>query len=128
MGVKSPAGTVQHDAHGKGVLNWAADTARMIALSTSQVMRKLDHRGLSLEDTAAPRGKALGRPSQMPGGGTNPYESRPTPRARNEPKSTTVIKGAGAAQMAREAARPKATSRPSAPARSSWWQRLFRRG
>ena len=28
---------------GRNVLQWAADTARMVALSTSQVLRKLDN-------------------------------------------------------------------------------------
>jgi hypothetical protein len=126
LGVKLRPGTVQHDEHGKGVLNWAAVTARHIALSASQVLRKLDHRGLSLEDTNAPRGKSSVRMNQMPGGGMNPYESRPMPQSRYAPKSSTVIKGAGAQQSARAAVRT--TSRPSAPARSSWWQRLFRRG
>jgi hypothetical protein len=137
VGVKSPPGKVQHDAQGKSVLNWAADTARLIALSASQVLRKLDHRGLSLEDTAAPRGKPSGRSNQMPGGGGNPYDSRPMPQSRHAPKSSTVIKGAGAAAPAATARGPaggrtasgsRATSRASAPARSSWWQGLFRRG
>jgi hypothetical protein len=128
VGVKPPPGKVQHDAQGKGVFSWAAETARNIALSASQVLRKLDHSGLSIEDTAAPRGKSSGRSNQMPGGATNPYESRPTPPSRYARKSSTVIKGAGAAQMMRAPAAAKATSRPSAPARSSWWQRLFRRG
>jgi hypothetical protein len=111
------------------MLNWAAETARHIALSASQVLRKLDHRGLSLEDTNAPRGKSSARSNQMPGGGMNPYESRPMPQSRHAPKSSTVIKGAGAEQAARGAAgNARATSRPSARGRSSWWQRLFRRG
>ena len=118
-GVTLSPGTIQHDAQGKGVLNWAALTARHIALSASQVLRKLDHSGLSLEDTAAQRGKPSTRARQMPGGGVNPYENRPMPQSRHAPKNSTVIKGAGAA---------RATSRASAPARSSWWQRLFRRG
>jgi hypothetical protein len=122
-GVKLPPGTVQHD-QGKSVLNWASMTARNIALSASQVLRKLDHRGLSIEDTAAPRGKPTVRQNQMPGGGMNPYESRPTPQSRHAPKSSTVIKGGGAPK----AASPKATSRAAARVRSSWWQRLFRRG
>jgi hypothetical protein len=129
VGIKPPPGKVKHDAQGRGVLNWAAETARHIALSASQVLRKLDHQGLSLEDTNAPRGKPSTRMNQMPGGGVNPYENRPMPQSRHAPKSSTVIKGAGAAQAARgpgSAARP--TSRPSARGRSSWWQRLFRRG
>jgi len=136
VGVKLPAGTVQHDAQGKGVLNWAAVTARHIALSASQVLRKLDHRGLSIEDTNAPRGKSSARMNQMPGGGMNPYESRPMPQSRYAPKSSTVIKGAGAELATRgpagagagTRAGTRTTSRPSARARSSWWQRLFRRG
>ena len=128
VGVKLPPGTVQHDAHGKGVFNWATETARNIALTASQVLRKLDHRGLSIEDTNAPRGKPSGRLNQMPGGGTNPYESRPMPQSRHAAKSSTVIKGAGAAQTARGPAGARSTSKASARARSSWWQRLFRRG
>jgi hypothetical protein len=123
VGVKLAPGLVQHDAQGRGVLNWAAETARHIALSASQVLRKLDHRGLSLEDTNAPRGKPSTRMTQLPGGGMNPYESRPMPQSRHAPKSSTVIKGAGAPKTA-----PKPTSRPSARGRFSWWQRLFRRG
>jgi hypothetical protein len=134
VGVTLPPGTVQHDAQGRGVFNWAAETARHIALTASQVLRKLDHRELSLEDTNAPRGKSSARLGQMPGGGVNPYESRPMPQSRHAPKSSTVIKGAGAAQSAHgpaagaRAGGARATSRPSAPSRSSWWQRLFRRG
>jgi hypothetical protein len=128
VGVQSPPGKVQHDEHGKGMLNWAAETARHIALSASQVLRKLDHRGLSLEDTAAPRGKSSARSGPMPGGGTNPYDSRPMPKSRHAPKSSTVIKGAGAAAPVRGPAGARATSKASKPARSSWWQRLFRRG
>ena len=116
VGGNLPPGAVQHDAQGKGGLGWAADTARHIALTASQVLRKLDHSGLSLEDTNAPRGKPSGRLNQMPGGGRNPYESRPMPQSRHAPRSSTVIKGAGA------------TSKASARVRSSWWQRLFRRG
>jgi hypothetical protein len=124
VGVKLPPGTMQHDAQGRGVFNWATETARNIALSASQVLRKLDHRGLSIEDTNAPRGKPSERAKQMPGGGTNPYESRPMPRSRHAPKNSTVIKGAGASA----GAGPKSTSRASARERPSWWQRLFRRG
>jgi hypothetical protein len=123
LGVKLPPGTVQHDAQGKGALNWAAVTARHIALSASQVLRKLDHRGLSIEDTNAQRGRSSARMNQMPGGGMNPYESGPMPKSRHAPRSSTVIKGAGAAQSARA----KPTSRASVRARPSWWQRLFRR-
>ncbi len=128
LGAKLPPGTVQHDALGKGMLNWAAVTARHIALSASQVLRKLDHQGLSLEDTAAQRGKPSARMNQMPGGGMNPYESRPMPQSRHAPKNSTVIKGAGAAQSARANTGARAISRASKPARPSWWQRLFRRG
>lgn len=135
------------------MLNWAAETARNIALSASQVLQKLEHRGLSLEDTAAPRGKPAGRQKQMAGGGINPYESAPMPHSRYAPNGSTVIKGAGAVQVvrgssgtarvagattARTTGNTRTTantrtagttsSKASAPARSSWWQRLFRRG
>lgn len=120
---------VEHDVQGKGMLNWAAMTARHIALSASQVLRKLDHSGLSLEDTAAPRGKPSAQLNQMPGGGVNPYESRPLAQAGLERRRATVIKGPGAVPLARgPAAHARSTLRASVPARPSWWRRLFRRG
>lgn len=129
MGVKPPSGQVRHDAQGKGVLTWAAETARHLALTTSQVLRKLDHSGLAIDDTA-PRGKRSLRVTQLPGGGSNPYESS-VARSAGGAKSSTVIKGGGAPPVAgaSQAARGGAKARPqsSVPARSSWWQRLFRR-
>ena len=77
---KEPA-KVGHEG-GRAVWKWAADTtARLAALTTSQVLRKLDNSSLSLDDDSAARGKPSVRPGgPMPGGGVNPYESRPQPR------------------------------------------------
>src|SRR5580658_1664198 len=93
VSTKLTPGAVSHDAQGKGILMWAAVTARHLALTTSQVLRRLDHSELSLDETA-PRGKPSLRPTQLPGGGANPYES--APRSGRGAKNSTVIKGAGA--------------------------------
>ena len=107
---QAAAGKVRHDG-GRAVWQWAADTARHVALSASQVLRKLDASGLKLEDDAE-RGKPSARPgASMPGGGTNPYDSRPVPRGR---------------RVSGSAAKPRSPGLK--PARASWWSRLFRRG
>jgi len=44
------AGEVRHDSRGHAVWHWASETARNAAISTSQLLRRLDLSGLSLED------------------------------------------------------------------------------
>src|ERR1700733_6846973 len=53
---EAAAGNVRHEG-GRAVWQWAADTARHVAMSASQVLRKLDASSLTLEDDAAERGK-----------------------------------------------------------------------
>jgi hypothetical protein len=102
-------GKVRHEGD-RAVWQWAADTARIVALSASQVLRKLDNSSLSIDDDAPDRGKPSARQgAKLPGGGVNPYESRPA-----------VTRGAATA------AKPR--SPVPAPVRASWWSRLFRRG
>ncbi len=123
IGVKAPEAIVRHDAQGKGILSWAAETARHLALTTSTVLRRLDHKGLAIDDTA-PRGKPSSRASELPGGGFNPYESRPRldrgargSSTRSAPPSRPAPPTGGAGRGARRAA----------AARTSWWQRLLGR-
>jgi hypothetical protein len=104
----------------------AADTARLAAITTSQVLRKLDNSSLSIDDDSAARGKpSVRQGGPMPGGGVNPYESRPPPRGArsrgaHRTAAPTVARDAG------DAAKPR--SRGSGRERASWWSRLFRRG
>jgi len=122
---EGPVGKVSHDARGHAVWQWAAETARNLALSTTQVLRRLDTPSLSLQDEPAPAkreaahgsaklqgpGKPQGsvRPQgsvkAAPGGGFNPYEGR-----------SVGVKAAA-----------KSPSPRRAPAHSSWWRRLFHR-
>ncbi len=110
---------------GRNVLQWAADTARMVALSTSQVLRKLDNSSLSIEEDQGTRGQPSARRSgPMPGGGVNPYESRPVPkqaRAREAYRTASPT-------VARAGADAKGRSPVAGRGRASWWSRLFRRG
>jgi hypothetical protein len=117
-----PAGGVRLDARGNAVWQWASETARHAAASTSQLLRRLDVSSLSLQDDArAPKAQskpaatkpAPGSPA-APGkpaapapktrGGFNPYDRSATPRA--------VAAG---------------KKQPAVPprARSPWWRRLF---
>jgi len=114
QGVPNPrrTGQVTHDAQGHAVWQWAADTARQVALSASQVLRKLDPGGLSLMDESS------GKRQRMPGGAFNPYESsRPAVR-----KSPGVHR---AAQPTRASAAGPRAPVPAPRTRSPWWRRLF---
>lgn len=101
------------------------DTARHVALSTTEVLRKLDNSSLSLDEDTAAGGKPSARQSgPMPGGGVNPYETRL--RSRSSPArdvhrgaAPTAARGAGTAA--------KAGSPASGRGRASWWRRLLRR-
>jgi hypothetical protein len=108
------------DAHGRAVWEWAADTARLVALTATQVLRKLEHKGLSLEDDSkGSQSKSQGGTGGA-GGGFNPYDRKLPARGARTP---TAPRGAGAPRKAASARSPG-----SAPARSSWWRRLFGRG
>ena len=106
------------DARGRAVWEWAADTARLVALTTSEVLRKLEHKGLSLEDDpkglpSKPKG-GTGGGGASAGGGFNPYDSKLPARGARTPSAPRKA--------------PSARSPGSAPVRSSWWRRLFGRG
>ena len=118
---------VRHEG-GRAVLQWAADTARMLALSASQVMRKLDTNSLKLdgEEQEPPRGQPAKRGGQMPGGGVNPYDNRGAARRPVRPPAQSRDSFRSAAPTA---VRQTPSPRPQAakPARASWWSRLLRR-
>jgi hypothetical protein len=108
--------SVRHDSRGHAIWQWAADTARNLAISTSQVLQRLDHDGLSLKDETSKQARLH---KSMPGGGFDPYDGRALSRAaRATPAPANAARGAGV---------PKGRSPASAPSRSSWWRRLFRR-
>jgi hypothetical protein len=101
------AGGVRHDARGNAVWQWATETARHAVASTSQLLRRLDVSSLSLQDDESPPGSPTtpARPARKAQGGFNPYD--------------------GAAMPAAPAVKKRPA--PQAPARSSWWRRLFDR-
>ena|ERR1700689_3080739 len=111
------SGKMAKDARGRAVWEWAADTARLVALTTSEVLRKLEHKGLSLEDDpkglpSKPKG-GTGGGGASAGGGFNPYDSKLPARGARTPSAPRKA--------------PSARSPGSAPVRSSWWRRLFGR-
>jgi hypothetical protein len=133
------AGEVRHDARGNAVWHWAADTARQAVASTSQLMRRLDLSGLSLETEPPPKDPT--RPA--PGNASSGKPANPAPGQPAPPKSEAgpgelklaatgrTGRGGGYNPYDGAAVRPAAAprNRPAAvsPARASWWRRLFRR-
>jgi hypothetical protein len=119
-------GRAAKDARSRAVWEWASDTARLVALTASEVLRKLEHKGLSLEDDpkgspSKPKGgTGGGGAGGGGGGGFNPYDRTLPARGARTP---TAPRSAGAPRKAASARSPG-----SAPARSSWWRRLFGRG
>lgn len=115
---------VRHEG-GRTVLQWASDTARMLALSASQVMRRLDSSALQLDEDEAPRGKAATprAGTGAPGGGFNPYDSRGG--ARKSPPMSRREPHRGAAPTRAPVSQPQPSSGRAKP---SWWRRIFQRG
>jgi hypothetical protein len=140
-------GQVQHDDRGNAVWHWAADTARTAMASTSQLLRKLDLTGLSLESEA---GEEVARPEASPAKPASSAAASDKSKKKSSIDSRKVgfdpySTNAGTAKRAAPAAAAKAamkapgvkpapaaapnTTRPDAPTdhRSSWWRRLLGR-
>lgn len=67
-----PVGRVRHDDRGMAVWDWAAAAGETAALSATNVMRKLEVSGLSLEQTQREL-KTLEVAPRDQGGGSDPY-------------------------------------------------------
>ena len=68
-------GRVRHDERGMAVWDWAAASGEMAGLSATNVMRKLDVSGLSIEQTQRSL-KAMRPPAGELAGGADPYNTR----------------------------------------------------
>jgi len=68
-----PAGRVRHDERGMAVWDWAAAAGETAALSATNVMRKLDVTGLSIEQTQTSLKAMEAPPARDTGGGNDPY-------------------------------------------------------
>jgi hypothetical protein len=139
---KPQLGEVRHDERGQAVWHWAVDTARNAINSTSQLLRKLDLSGLSLEDDQPPtEAPSAADPAAKPtklelapsdagkgarkagaAGEFNPYKSaRPVAPAKPGRPGQRFK----AEDPVRSSAKPR---RPeSAAPRPSWWRRLLGR-
>lgn len=78
-GEAKESGRVAFDARGNPVWEWKTATGMFDRNVSTQRLKKLEAKELSLLDTApvVPRSKglALEEPAKMPGGGVNPYNS-----------------------------------------------------
>lgn len=70
--LRGPAGRVRHDERGMAVWDWAAATGETAALSATNVMRKLDVSGLSIEQSQCTL-KALQPPAAVQADSGDPY-------------------------------------------------------
>jgi hypothetical protein len=81
----SPAGRVKHDAGGRAVWEWAAETGRNALDSTSRLLKRLDLPGLSLLDEDKEKKKAEEEAARAEReAGFNPYGEEP-PRSGSRP-------------------------------------------
>jgi hypothetical protein len=67
-------GRVRHDERGMAVWDWAAASGEVAGLSATNLMRKLDVSGLSIEQTQ--RSKAIAPAGRDAAGGADPYNTR----------------------------------------------------
>lgn len=137
---KPKAGRVRHDASGRAIWEWAADTGRHAVDSTSRLLKRLDLPGLSLMDDAKDKDKdkenepeVFGSPKEADPrkeqrGSFNPYESRlprkiqappPTAKAAPIPPAGPPAKPAPARRLTKE--EQEAETKPG------WFSRLFGR-
>lgn len=83
-GEPKQSGRVAFDARGNPVWEWATATGKFDRNVSTQRLKKLEAKDLTLMDTAAvvPQSKklALEEPPPMPGGGMNPYDTAVTPK------------------------------------------------
>ena len=143
------SGQVQHDDRGNAVWQWATDTARTAMASTSQLLRKLDLTGLSLESDGTEEAARPESPPAQPAQSSSAAAAKPSKKssidsrkAGFDPYSTnagtakrappvTASKAATKAAGVKPAPASAANASPPAAAparRPSWWQRLLGRG
>jgi hypothetical protein len=149
------SGQVRHDDRGNAVWHWATDTARTAMASTSQLLRKLDLTGLSLEsdqpaETDEPKLRSKSKPDGVPSkpvsaalssapgvagkkrtvdsrsGGFDPYSTNAGAAKRGARGAAEKVASAAKAAAA-PAANATRRAEATAPPRASWWRRLLRR-
>jgi hypothetical protein len=109
---KPTVGSVKHDARGRAIWEWAAETGKHALDSTSRLLKRLDLPGLSLAEEPKDKGKdkgaaVFGGPKDsdpLKGRQTfNPYETKAPPKIQAPPPSSVTA--------------PKPAPRPAAPGR-----------
>lgn len=115
---KSRVGRVRHDATGRAIWEWAADTGKHAIDSTSLLLKRLDLPGLSIAEDHKDDEKGMDKgifggpeeadPLQGKRKSFNPYESRSPPKIQApSPLSKPAPK-----PVAKPAAKPIAAPRP----------------
>ena len=127
---KPLGGGVKHDARGNAVWQWATETARHAAASTSQLLRRLDVSSLSLEelsdDKRPPKSPKSTKSQAQPSATGAAAPGKPAPPSRERgfnPYDGAAIARAAAQKNAPQKKPPAVAKRARAP----WWRRLFQR-
>lgn len=97
-GEAKQSGRVAFDSRGNPVWEWQTSTGKFDRNVSTQRLKKLEAKDLTLMDTApvmsSKKGLSLQEPSVMPGGGINPYDSvlpaRPATR-KPDPKRKSLV-------------------------------------
>ena len=106
-----PAGRVRHDERGMAVWDWAAAAGDTAALSATNIMRKLDVSGLSIEQTQREL-KAM-EPAMRQEKGSDPYnQHRPQP---GDPFKRNAAAGSDPYNKAVSSSSPTRRPPPKAP-------------
>jgi hypothetical protein len=128
-GEAKPSGRVAFDSRGNPTWEWQTSTGMFGRDVSTQRLKKLEAKELSLMDTQSvvPRPKALSlqEPGKMPGGGVNPYDSgsKSAHHHKPEPKRQSLQSKVHQAQAA-----PNKNEPPKQGAWTALKKNLFGKG
>lgn len=119
------SGRVAFDSRGNPVWEWQTSTGVYDRNVSTQRLKKLQAEELSIADTQAtkkPKGLALEEPTQLPGGGVNPYNSGAV--ARSESRHLPKSHHGHSHSMTPHKQGQSAAKRPAPSKPQGTWQRL----
>ncbi|HEY1725282.1 MAG TPA: hypothetical protein VGF89_07660 [Steroidobacteraceae bacterium] len=114
----SPPAAARPEARSNAVWQWAADTARLAMVTTSQLIRKIDISGLSIEGEDTAKNQQPSKPGTDSARATTPASGARNASGGFDPYNKKTVTRASA---------PRKPAAPVARKPVSWWRRLFQR-